>query len=63
MTDRELLDRKGHEVNDDLPPLPEPSKGFGLDAAIEHLQRHPGSEDVNSKRRMQRDHNGATGRI
>ena len=24
MTDRELLDRKGHEVNDDLPPLPEP---------------------------------------
>ena len=39
MTDRELLDRKGHEVNDELPPLPEPSKGFGLDAAIEHLQR------------------------
>lgn len=25
MTDRELLDRKGHEVNDDLPPLPEPA--------------------------------------
>ena len=24
MTDRELLDRKGHEVNDDLPTLPEP---------------------------------------
>ena len=24
MTDRELLDLKGHEVNDDLPPLPEP---------------------------------------
>ena len=23
MTDRELLDRKGHEVNDDLPPLPD----------------------------------------
>ncbi len=25
MTDRELLDRKGHEVNDELPPLPEPA--------------------------------------
>ena len=23
MTDRELLDRKGHEVNDDLPTLPD----------------------------------------
>lgn len=26
-------------MTDELPPLPEPSKGFGLDAAIEHLQR------------------------
>ena len=26
-------------MTDELPPLPERSKGFGLDAAIEHLQR------------------------
>ena len=30
MTDRELLDRKGHEVNDDLPPLPEPVEVLDL---------------------------------
>jgi len=39
MTDRELLDRKGHEVNDDLPPLPEPKY-------IYHRSDTPGEDDL-----------------
>jgi len=36
MTDRELLDRKGHEVNDDLPPLPSAE----LDALLDHIYEY-----------------------